>query len=678
MSEDLKDKVAWGDCLPKTPIDWFQGRMRASGITEAVAEMCGIRMGVDDTGAYFRLPFYTVDAVPVMFEKLRYRTLEEGGGSRPWDGPKQSSGVPGKYQQKKGSKSRVYWPPNSGSQRVPYNHPKFPLLVCEGELKSIAARMAVMASSLPVLVCGVPGTKLQESVLKELQDIVCMFPASPGTPSEHRTVYLAMDWNEKGAVRERGLQVEAQLRRLFQELGATVHLLRWEIEDGAGPQKLDEWLTAGGDIGAALRHTEDEAERQGSELQALWDYYNEHYALMDARYIPLRNPRLRYSRSDFNTMEEHRGYVPMGAKKAWTPAETWGKLPMEQRNMVHDVVFLPAPLGKEPEQYVWDKGRRLLNLAPKGWIDDRAPWDLGGVPDIAPFLRLLERLCGEHVGWFMDYLAHIAQRPTDRGQHIVIFRDEGSTGKSALFKTLDKVFGDYSSQITLDGSFNSILEGLLIAYASDLETKPGLDRHLETTLKNFSGEDTLLIKRKYVAEYVIKNYARMFIATNKDYVVPFGPEERRYVVFGGTEKLLAPEWTAYADWLDAGGVDALRYHLIDRDISSFDYRVAGPRTQQREDMEKASAPELDDMLTADHGPFAARDIWTADQIAMIYNNTPGVRARTPKSVGMVLAKLKCEKRKVNVTTLNGVLWALRGEWENRTNAEWLKGWEGKF
>lgn len=682
MTDELKDEVAWGPCTKGTPIDWFQERMKESGLTESVTKACGIHLAVDDRGAHFKLPFFTVDAVQTTFEKERHRVKEEGGSPQ-WlmtDGPKQSeSSAPGKYQQKKGSKSRVYWPPNSGSQRVPYNHPKFPLIVCEGELKSIRTRMSVLADGLPYLVCGVPGTKLRPSVLKELRDIVCMFPPSPGEAAVHREVYLAIDWNEKGEARERSEGVTQELKRLFQELGATVYALRWPLEEGdKTTQKIDQWLVAGGDIGEALRISKEAEERIGTELCALRDYYNENYALMDARYIPLRAKHLRYSRADFNTMEEHRSYVPVGAKKAWSPADTWGKFPMEQRNWVHDVVFMPPPLGRAIEPYVWDNGLRLLNLAPESWVDPRAPWDDEVVHDISPFVGLLQRLCQEHHEWFFNYLAHTAQHPTQRGQHIVIFRDEGSTGKSALFKTLDKVFGPYSGQVELSGGFNSVLEGLVIAWASDLETKPGLDRHLETTLKNFSGEETLILKKKYVAEYRIQNYARMIIATNKDYVVPFSREERRYVVFGGHTKLSAPEWKDYDDWLQAGGVDAIRYALIDRPLGAFDIREQGPRTIQRQTMEEAATPELHDLLTSDVGMFAPKDIWLAEDIAGQYNQRPGVRHTTAKAVGMVLFRLKCVKRKINNTEVNATLWALRGEWEDRSNEEWMQGYRGKF
>jgi len=676
---DFPDDVAWKQGVSNSPMDWFRGRMKMSGITEAVASASGIKLGVDDQGAYFRIPYYSVDAVPVLFEKLRRRQLSEGGTKLAWDGePFQSAGEPSKYSQPKGSKSRVYWPALD-NQRVPYNHPKFPLIVCEGELKAIRTKMACLGSQLPFLVCGVPGTQLRPTVLKELQEIACLFPPSPGEPGVQREVYLAFDWNEKGDARERGVAVEYQLNELFQALGARVFKLRWPVDDKAGPQKLDEWLSAGGDISEAIRTTKEEAERIGSSLQEHWDYCNTHYMICHGRIIPLSSREREYSIADFNAMEAHRTKVEISnrGEKVRSPWFRWGTLcPEDQKNVGEGVVLRPYPFGQVPPDYVIEEGKRYLNTAPHIPLDS-APWD--GPPDASPFVSLVRQLCVSDEGteWFINIIAKAAQAPMERGQHIIVFRDNGSSGKSALFSTLHKVFGKYAGEVgnSFNSQFNSRLARLLIATWSEPEIKGFRDRHMISALKGYSGDIKMVAESKGIDAKEVYNYGRLLIATNNAFVIPVEVDERRWAVFGAPDgfKWSPEDWQAYRKWEDNGGIMTIRQFLMERDLSNFNVHARAPMTAQRRQMEDASAPEIVAALGEDI--FQKRDVWSAAALAVEYGTyTGGRRLLTPKEIGHQMSKGKFPMREGLRVEGKQVkkLYAVRHApyWEAAENSEW--------
>jgi hypothetical protein len=635
--------------------------MAASGITEQIAIKCGLKLNIDELGANFIIPYFNVDGLQTTHARQRNR--EEQRVSE----PDQSGGnFRGKYTQKKGSKNHVYWPPIY-PQRIFFNNPDCPLLVCEGELKAVAAQKATCGNGTPTLVAGVPGTKICAQVREELLAINCI-----GSGDTRRLVYICTDWNGRGQAGERARDLEYDLKKLFQGLGAKVVVLRWAIPEGQEKveQKLDDWLVAGGDISIAMRESVEEVARIDSELQTLWDYFNEHYVIMHGFYIPLSNPKQKYTVTAFRIMEPSKR-MQISAKKFLHPDDVWALQPPEGRNVVDGYIFKPAPLGQEPERYVWEEGRRMLNTAPEmTW--ESVPFATEEPPDVKPFCDLVRRLCQDGAEWMLDFLAHCAQKPTERGPHIVILRDEGGTGKSRLFETLDEVFGRYSGPIgdSLSSSFNAELEHLLIAWWSDPVIHGGFDRDLESALKNFSGDSKISINHKGGAKYTVKNYGRLLIATNKDWIVPVSSKERRFTVFGGTAPMSHTEAKVYMDWLRDGGRDTIREFLSCRDLQNFDINAPGPRTAQREEMERLSAPPLMRFLGDDM--FESKDIWTVDEIRMAYADQTG-RKLSNEAVGRELGKGGALTKVVRDGKATMKLRCLRNfaKWENATPAEWL-------
>jgi Family of unknown function (DUF5906)/Domain of unknown function (DUF3854) len=646
----------WGPAQAGTPIDWFQGRMRASGLTQEVVSKCGIKLAKE--ADHFVIPYYTVDGIETTHQRQRNRDIVQTNE------PGVSGGnFKGKYTQKKGSKNSIYFAPIV-NQRIPYNNPAAPLIICEGELKAVACQMAVMGSGIPALIIGFPGTRMCANTREQLLNIPCL------VGDARREVFIAMDWNGRGQSRERSAEIEHELKRLFQGLGAQVYVLRWPLGELTGEQKLDDWLVAGGDISLALEHTRKEAQQVDTELSMFWERLNATYAIMHGNYIPLSNMAQKYNISQLNTMAADIR-MQVTAKTFLKANQIWDLQPPTSRNEVDGYIFKPYPLGHDTERYVWEDGVRKLNTAPPSpW--DTSPFGYDGEPDVAPFQSLLHRLCQENWEWMAKFLAHCAQRPDERGPHIVIFKDRGETGKSRLFETLDLVFGRYSGPIgdSLTSNFNAALEHLVIAWWSDPVIHGGFDRDLESALKNFSGDSKISINHKGGAKYVVKNYGRLLIATNKDWIVPVSSEERRYTVFGGSETM-SDQWAAeYMSWLNTGGVEQIRRYLTGMSLEGFNIHERGPRTEQRMEMERLSAAPIARFVFEE---CTSKDVWSIDEIRQMYTDQTGKKMAN-NAIGMALKKSGCFMRPLRDGSKIIKLWALRNfaQWEGDTTDGWLK------
>ena len=524
--------------------------------------------------------------------------------------------------------------------------------------------MALGQSGIEAAVCGVPGTKLCANAREQLMNINCI-----GDEDKRRVVFISVDWNGRGQSKEHSADLEFDLKKLFQELGAHVVVLRWSVEDGAGEQKLDDWLAAGGDITEAMRLSVEAKVSADSELEEAWDHLNSTYAIMHGNYVPLSNLSQKYNPRHLDTMANDTR-IQVSKSKVLRASQIWDLQPSTQRNAVDSYVFRPAPLGTQVERYVWEDGLRKLNTAPvSDWL--RPPWAVDNI-DVAPFIELLTHLCQDNWEWMMQFLAHCAQKPTERGPHIVIFKDMGDTGKSKLFDTLDLVFGRYAGPIgdALTSSFNAALEHLVLATWSDPVIHGGFDRDLESALKNFSGDSKITINHKGGAKYTVKNYGRLLIATNKDWIVPVSTSERRYTVFGGQEKIDKEFVARYWEWVNAGGVEQIRLYLTQLELS-IKIHEPGPRTEQRIEMERLSAPPLLRFVAEE---FESKDIWHVDDIRRAYLEQTGKKLANGsigKSLGSA-GKLLKSCRVPNGPVLR--LWAIRNmaQWDLEGTAEWLE------
>jgi len=183
-----------------------------------------------------------------------------------------------------------------------------------------------------------------------------------------------------------------------------------------------------------------------------------------------------------------------------------------------------------------------------------------------------EQLSSYILAWMADAVQHPGQRP---GVSLVL-RGKQGVGKGVFVTQFGKLFGRHFKHLTrprhLLGNFNAHLQDALIVFADEafwVDT-----RQAAGALKTMVTEETLQIEPKGKDIYTVQNHIRLMIASNAEWVVPAGLEERRFCVVDVSEAHMQD--TAYFQALvaqmDNGGREALLHHLLHLDIAGVNLR----------------------------------------------------------------------------------------------------------
>ncbi|QVL46987.1 MAG: hypothetical protein KFB96_14695 [Thiocapsa sp.] len=202
---------------------------------------------------------------------------------------------------------------------------------------------------------------------------------------------------------------------------------------------------------------------------------------------------------------------------------------------------------------------------------------------------ILEALCdgnAEYNEWLLDWMAVGVQQPTERYGVAAVLRGEKGVGKGQFAKWYGKLFGNHFLHLSnpqhLVGHFNAHLERTLLAFADELIW--GGNKQQEGVLKALVTEEMIPIERKNWDTEMRKNYARLLVASNEDWVVPAGVGERRWFILDVSPKFMQD--TEFFKNLDTqmknGGLEAMMYDLMHREIRSKQRQA--PRTKALADV----------------------------------------------------------------------------------------------
>ncbi len=253
-----------------------------------------------------------------------------------------------------------------------------------------------------------------------------------------------------------------------------------------------------------------------------------------------------------------------------------------QRRQYETIVFAP---GQEVED--------AYNLW-RGFACDSLPGDKH-----MPFLNhVRDNLCSgdpEHYNYLVGWMARMVQYPDGPGEVAVVLRGRRGTGKSFFTKVLGGMFGRHFLQVSdskhLVGSFNSHLRDTVLLFGD--EAFFAGDKKHESVLKTLVTEEHLVIEGKGVDAEAAPNYVHLVLASNDDWVVPAGLDERRFFVMevGEGHKQDHSYFKQIKDQLDAGGLENLLHYLLTYDLSYYEVRMV-PQTRALQDQKIMSmSPE---------------------------------------------------------------------------------------
>ena len=227
----------------------------------------------------------------------------------------------------------------------------------------------------------------------------------------------------------------------------------------------------------------------------------------------------------------------------------------------------------------------------KGWGIEPAMGDKHGI-----FLELVRKfLCNGNEAYseyFLSWLAHMVQKPTERpGTAIVIISQEGA-GKGTLVEVLAAMIGAHNcsgdiSNKDLTGGFNSKLVYKLLVNLNEASFS-GNHEQVEV-MKKMITDPTIRCERKGYEAFDVWNYIRMLITTNNTNWGRVSTRDRRYLILEPNEVSPTREFFEQlrTEMFEEGGVKNLFRYLLDRDISDWVPQTLPERTTGIDTLEES-------------------------------------------------------------------------------------------
>ncbi len=142
--------------------------------------------------------------------------------------------------------------------------------------------------------------------------------------------------------------------------------------------------------------------------------------------------------------------------------------------------------------------------------------------------------------FFLDYYAHMFQRPWEIPRSAIVVKGEEGSGKDTWAKYLMKIVARYSPKITGQDQFFSNYNGFLknALFVNLQEAFVGSQQQNEK-LKQYITEDEIKVESKYQNAYDTPNYMRLYITSNNFRVVHASESARRFLVLNSSDEYVA-------------------------------------------------------------------------------------------------------------------------------------------
>ncbi len=184
--------------------------------------------------------------------------------------------------------------------------------------------------------------------------------------------------------------------------------------------------------------------------------------------------------------------------------------------------------------------------------------------------------------WLFAFFAQMVQRPRERAGVAVVMRGKMGSGKTKVGEVFGSLLPRHYFLVDdpryVTGQFNAHMATCLLLQAD--EAVWAGDKAAEGRLKGLVTSPIQQIEAKGVDPIRLRNYVRLIMTSNEDWVVPAGKDERRFCVLD-IDPRCAQQHEYFAEMdeeLNNGGREALLRDLLDFDLSSVNLRQI-PRTE---------------------------------------------------------------------------------------------------
>lgn len=246
-------------------------------------------------------------------------------------------------------------------------------------------------------------------------------------------------------------------------------------------------------------------------------------------------------------------------------------------------------------------------------------------------LELLQYLCSgeeekgkseEVYRWLLCWMAYPLQHPGAKMSSAVIMHGPQGTGKSTVFQTLAKIYGDYSTVLNqrgLEDKFNSDWsDSKLFILAEEVVTRAEM-WHIKNELKELVTGEWIRINPKNIAAYRQRNQVNIAYLSNEGQPLPLDNDDRRHCVVYTPPALSEKYYDDVFVEIENGGVEAFYQYLLDLDLTGFHPKKRPPMTEAKKNLMLLSSPSevrfVSEWITGELGlpvlPCFASDLYAA-------------------------------------------------------------------
>jgi hypothetical protein len=276
-----------------------------------------------------------------------------------------------------------------------------------------------------------------------------------------------------------------------------------------------------------------------------------------------------------------------------------------------------------------------------------------------------------------------------------VFSHENGVGKNLLIDLIgESLFSDFYIPITSKAQkseFNSHKANALLNVCNESSYSGRLD--LAEALKDEITNDTITINEKHKPQYRTRNYAELWLTSNRTDGVLIRDKDRRYAAFHALEKRIPPEEAKeYAKWWGGGGKNAVMHYLLHRDISQFNPYAPAPMNAFKQALiedNRTPHQRLIAELAEDAGGRPLREL------SELVDDKDVTEHRSSQTITVVRQKLSkrerkkeeqylarelrtagSEKRRLKLEGEKRVIWAVSHyeAWAKRSNEQWAAQW----
>lgn len=178
--------------------------------------------------------------------------------------------------------------------------------------------------------------------------------------------------------------------------------------------------------------------------------------------------------------------------------------------------------------------------------------------------------------WVFGWFAHIFQKPQERIGTSLVLRGAMGSGKTKVGEVIGSLIESHYLMVDdaryVTGQFNAHMASCLLLQAE--EAVWAGDKAAEGRLKGLVTSEYQMIEQKGIDSIRLRNYVRVMMTSNEDWVVPAGKDERRFCVLDVSSHV-AQNHQYFAEMeneLANGGREALLYDLLHFDLTGLNLR----------------------------------------------------------------------------------------------------------